>query len=120
MATQFGTDAPFGLVFETGIITDSVAWNYANESKVLRNGQGSTTGKAYYDERVEGSIAGYIPTSTAFATTLASAITLVTAPTDYLKGTIGTTNIVETVARTHTLEDYQRIEVGFVNHPLIT
>jgi hypothetical protein len=120
MATQFGTAATFGLTFETGIITDSVSYSYSQESKVLRNGQGSTTGKSYYDERIEVSIEGYIPTSTPYATTLAATITLVTAPVDYLKGSVGASTIVESVTRSHSNEDYQRISVNAMNHPLIT
>ncbi|MGA0019467.1 MAG: hypothetical protein ACO3IL_05690 [Steroidobacteraceae bacterium] len=120
MATSFGTAAPFGLTFETGIITDSLSYSYTQENKALRNGTGDITGKTYYNEQIEVSISGYIPTSTPYATTLAAAITLVTAPEDYLKGSIGTTTIVESVTRSHTIEDYQRIEVTAMNHPLIT
>jgi hypothetical protein len=120
MATSFGTGSTFGLTFETGIITDSIGYSYSQENKVLRNGTGDTSGKSYYDERIEVSIAGYIPTSSPYATTLAAAITLVTSPTDYLKGSVGSSTIVESITRTHTNEDYQRIEVTAMNHPGIS
>ena len=120
MATQFGTASTFGLTFETGIITDSIGYSYTQENKALRNGTGDITGKTYYNEQIEVSIAGYIPTSTPYATTLAAAITLVTAPEDYLKGSVGASTIVESVTRTHTIEDYERIEVTAINHPGIT
>lgn len=120
MATQFGTAAPFGLTFETGVITDSLGYSYSNENKVLRDGDGDITGKSYYNEQIEISIAGYIPTGTPFATTLAAAITLVTAPTDYLIGSVGSSTIVESINRTHTIEDYQRIEITAMNHPGIS
>lgn len=120
MATQFGTLSNFGLTFETGIITDNITYNYGQESKPVRSGSGDVIGKTYYDERIELSISGYIPSSSAYSTTLAAAITLVTAPTDYLKGSVGGTTIVESITRTHSSEDYQRIEVSAMNHPGIT
>jgi len=120
MATSFGTGSTFGLTFETGIITDNITYSYGHESKVLRNGTGDVSGKTYYDERIEISIAGYIPTSPPYATTLAAAITLVTTPTDYLKGSVGSSTIVESITRTHTSEDYQRIEISAMNHPGIS
>ena len=119
MATQFGTASTFGLTFETGIITDSIGYSYTQENKALRNGSGDITGKTYYNEQIEVSIAGYIPTSTPYNTTLAALITLSTAPTDYLIGSVGAKTIVESITRTHTIEDYQRIEVTAMNHPLI-
>ena len=119
MAQQFGTAATFGLTFETGIITDGLTYNYSNENKVLRNGSGDITGKTYYNEQIEISISGFIPTSTPYSTTLGALITLVTAPTDYLAGSIGTKTIVETVNKTLSSEEYERIEVGAMHHPLI-
>lgn len=120
MATQFGTASTFGLTFETGIITDSIDYTYSQENKVLKSGSGDTSGKTYYDEKIELTISGYIPTSTPYATTLAAAITLVTAPTDFLKGSVGSSTICEGVKRTLSNEDYQRIEVTAVNHPGIS
>jgi len=119
MATQFGTGSTFGLTFETGVITDGITYNYSQESKVIRSGSGDTTGKTYYDEKCEIGISGYIPTSTPFATTLAAEITLVTAPTDFFKGSVGSKTIVESINKTTSNEDYQRIEVSAMHHPLI-
>jgi hypothetical protein len=117
MATAFGTSSTFGLTTETGIITDSISYSYSQESKVVRNGTGDVTGKTYYDERAEVTIAGFIPTSTPFSGTLAATISLVTAVPDYFKGSVGGSTIVESVTRTHSNEDYQRIEVTAMNHP---
>jgi hypothetical protein len=120
MATQFGTGSTFGLTFETGVITDSITYSYSQESKQIRDGSGGTTGKTYYDEKCEIAIAGYIPTSSPFATTLAAEITLATAPTDYFKGSVGTKTIVESITKTLSNEDYQRIEASCMHHPLIS
>ena len=120
MATQFGTGAVFGIPdAQTGVILESVSYSYSQESKVIRNLTGDTVTKVYYDEKIEVSLSGFVPTSTPFSGTLAATITLATAPTDYLKGSVGASTIVETVTRTHSVEDFQRIEIGAMNHPLI-
>jgi hypothetical protein len=120
MATQFGTSASFGIpAAQTGIILESASYSYSQDSKTIRNLTGDTVSKYYYDERIEVSLSGFIPTSTPFSGTLASTITLATAPTDYLKGSVGSQTIIESVTRTHTVEDFQRIEISAMNHPAI-
>lgn len=116
MATAFGTSATFGLVTETGIITDSIGYSYSQESKVVRNGTGDVTGKTYYDERAEVTISGFIPTSSPFSGTMAATISLVTAIPDHFKGSVNAQTIIESVTRTTSNEDYQRIEVTAMNH----
>jgi hypothetical protein len=120
MATQFGTAAPFGLTTQTGIISDGSTWNYAQDKKVIADADGDAVAKAYYNERIEGTLSGFLPTNTPFSGTLAASITLSDAPTDYLKGAVGSLSIVESVSVTKTNEDYVRIEVAFENHVGIT
>ena len=124
MATQFGATGSKGVfgigAAETGILADTVSYAYSQESKVVRNITGDTVGKTFYDERIEVSISGFVPDSTPFAGSLATAITLITAPTDYLKGSVGTTTIVDSVTRSHTSEDFQKLDITAMNHPLIT
>ena len=121
MATQFPSNyAVFGLTAETGVVTDNVTWNYSQDSKAIRNATGDTIAKAYYDERIEISFAGYLPATTPYATTLAASLTLATTPTDYLKGSVGSLTVVESITRTNSNEDYQRIEVNAMNHSLLT
>ena len=120
MATQFGTAAPFGLTTQTGIITDATSWNYSQDKKVIADADGDAVAKAYFNERIEGTIGGYIPTNTPFSGTLAASLTLSEAPNDYLKCSVGTLSIVESVSVTKTNEDYVRIEVAFENHSGIT
>jgi len=124
MATQFGASGSKGVfgitAAETGILADTVTYSSSQESKVVRNVTGDTIGKTFYDERIEVSISGFVPDATAFSGTLAAAITLVTAPTDYLKGSVGTITIIDSVTRTHTSEDFQKLDITAMNHPLIT
>jgi hypothetical protein len=120
MAQQFGIAALFGIAAqETGLILETSGYNFEQESKPIRNITGDTTGKTYFDERFSASFSGYIPTSGGFSTTLASTITLVTTPTDYFSGSVGTTTIVESVSLSNTVDDYRRIEISAMHHPLI-
>ena len=123
MATQFpaSTPAPFGIpAAETGIIADSVGYNYSHEKKQLRDIDGDTIAVSLYDERCEVSLSGFLPGASPFSTSLASAITLVTAVPDFFKGSVGGLTIVESVNRTNSSEEYQRIEVTASHHPLVT
>lgn len=123
MATQFpaSSPAPFGIpAAETGIVADSVGYNYSHQKKQLRDIDGDTIAVAYYDEMCEVSLSGFLPGSSAFSTSLASAISLVTAVPDFFKGSVGGLTVVETVNRTNSSEEYQRIEVTASHHPLVT
>ena len=119
MAQQFGTASTFGLVFETGVITDTIGYSYSNESKVLKNGTGDVTGKTYFNESAEVTYSGYIPTSTPYATPIGAAITLVTALPDFFSGAVGSDTIAEGVTISYSSEDYERVEVTAMHHPLM-
>jgi hypothetical protein len=124
MATQFGASGSKGVfgitAAETGILADTATYSYSQESKVVRNVTGDTIGKTFYDERIEVSLSGFVPDTSAFTGTLAAAITLITTPIDYLKGSVGTITIVDSVTRSHTSEDFQKLDITAMNHPLIT
>ena len=120
MAQQFGTAAPFGLTFETGVITESLGYSYSNESKVLKNATGDVTGKTYYNESAEVTYSGFLPTSSPYATAVGAAITLATSLPDFFSGSVGTDTVAEGVTIAHSSEDYQRVDVTAMHHPLIT
>ena len=120
MAQVFGTVALFGLSTETGIITEFVSFAYKQDSKELRGATGDVTGKSYYNESADISISGYLPTTSAFATTLASTITLINTVTDFYKGTGGGSTIVESITKSLSNQDYQKIEVSATNYPFVS
>ena len=120
MATQFGTGADFGLTAQTGIITDGTSWNYTQQKKTIMDADGDPTASTYYGEGIEGTISGFIPTTTPYSTTLAAALTVSDTPTDYLIGSVGSLSIVESVSVTKSNEEYERIEVTFSNFSGIT
>jgi hypothetical protein len=119
MATQFAsTAATFGLpAAQTGILLDSQTWTYSQDSKQVRDVDGDTIAKAYYDERIEIALAGFVPATTAFSGTIAATIALATTPADYLIGSAGANAIVEGITRTHSNEEFQRLEMNCMYHP---
>jgi hypothetical protein len=122
MATSFGTtNGLFGIeAQQTGFLLDSVGYDYAQDSKTVKNIVGDDTGETYYNERIEITFDGYLPASTPYAGTLASAIVAATTPADHLIGsTSGGTTIVTGITRTHTSEDYRRISVKAKYSPTI-
>jgi hypothetical protein len=118
MATQFGTASPFGIPNDqTGIIIDGRTDTYSQEKKQIRDKQGKAIGSTYYDERCEVSVGGFLPTSTPFSGTLASAITLGTSIVDHFIGSVSGSTIVEGITRTLSSEEYSRIEITAINNP---
>jgi len=115
MATQFGTDAPFGLTAQTGIISDGNTANSTHQVKRIMDADGDPTAATYYGEGIEGTLTGYLPTTTPFSTTLAATVSLSDSPDDFLIGSVGSASIVESVNITKSNEDYKRIEVGYSN-----
>jgi hypothetical protein len=122
MATSFGTTTGlFGIAAQqTGFLLDSVSNDYAQDSKTVKNISGDDTGEAYYNERIEISLDGYAPSTSAFSGTLASAISLATVPDDHLIGAVtGGTYVITGVTRSSTSEDYRRISVKAKYSPTI-
>jgi hypothetical protein len=122
MATSFGTTTGvFGIAAQqTGFLLDSVSDDYTQDSKTVKNITGDDTGESYYNERIEISLDGFAPSSSAFSGTLASAIVLATAPVDHLVGAVtGGTYVVTGVTRSSTSEDYRRIAVKAKYSPTI-
>ncbi len=122
MATSFGTTTGvFGIAGQqTGFLLDSVSHDFSQDSKTVKNITGDDTGESYYNERIEISLDGYEPSTSPFTGTLASSLTLATAPVDHLIGAVtGGTYIVQGVTRSSTSEDYRRIAVKAKYSPTI-
>lgn len=122
MATLLGaTNGVFGIAAQqTGFLLDSQSWAYSDEVKMVKNITGDDTGESHYNEKVEISLSGFLPSSSAFAGTLASSLTLITVPTDHLIGSISAgMTIIQTISRTNSSEDYQKVELTAKYSPTI-
>ena len=123
MATQFpaSSPAPWGIAAaETGIILDSISYSTSDSEKLITDVSGSPIAATYFAEKMEGSMSGFIPGTAAFSGTIAAAITLVTTPTDYLKGSASGLTICRSVTESASTEDYRKLDISFVNHPGVT
>jgi len=120
MATQFDSQqADFGLDAQTGILLESVTHNYVQDKKMIADNDGDMVSKTLFNERIEGSMSGYQLT-TGFTGTIAAAITLATTPVDHLVGALGALTLVESIGRTYSNTDYEKIELTFENYAGIT
>jgi hypothetical protein len=122
MATSFGTSAGvFGIANQqTGFLLESTTETYSQDSATCKNITGDTIGEAYYDERIEGSMDGWLPSGSPFTGTLASALTLATTPADHLIGSVsGGTTIVRDITRSSTSSDYRRLALNWKYSPTI-
>ena len=121
MATIFGS-GDWGIdAEESGILISSLTFNYVNDSQELRNRTGDVIGKSDYNERVEVSIEGVLPSSSPFSTALASALALSNDIPDYLAGGVSTgTLIMEGANVKHEQEGYKAISIDAILYPLIT
>ena len=122
MATSFGTTTGvFGIeAQQTGFLLDSRTWDYEQDSKTVKSVSGDDTGESYYNERIMVSFEGWVPATSAFSTTLAATLSLITAPTDHLIGSVsGGTTVVQNISKSATSEDYQRLRVQAKYSPTI-
>lgn len=122
MATLLGaTNGVFGIAnAQTGFLLDSTSWAYSDDVKMVKNITGDDTGEAHYNERVEIQLSGFLPATSAFSGTLASSISLATVPTDHLIGSISAgMTIIQTINRSNSAEDYQRVELTAKYSPTI-
>ena len=117
-ATSFGT-ATWGIPSgQTGFILESVKYNYKPTRKECRDISGNTLGVIYYDEMVNISIAGIVPTTSPFAGTVAASLTLGNSLTAYLKGgSTGGTCIIDEITTTFSNEDFRKIDLSATYFP---
>jgi len=120
-ATQFGTAAKFGIgADETGMIIESISHDYSNSNKIIKDRTGNSKTVTYYDEIVKVSLKGKLPTTSAFSTTLAAALTLSNGLSGYTKGGVSSgLTLVEGITIDMSNEDYVGISVAATNYPNI-
>lgn len=123
MATLLGaTNGVWGIpAQQTGIVTDSVDWDYQSESKIFKNISGDRTGISFFDETCKISIGGSIPASSPFAGTISAVVTLITVPTDHLIGSISAgITIITSIKSGQTNEDYRKVSFEAEYSPTLT
>lgn len=122
MPTLLGaTNGVFGIPGQqTGFLLDSSSQAYSADEKTVKNITGDDTGISFYNEKIELSLGGFVPATSAFSGTISASIALATAPTDHLVGSISAgIFIAKTITKTQASEDYQKVELSVTYNPTI-
>lgn len=121
MATLLGTaNGVFGIAnAQTGFLLDGSSQTYESDEKTVKNISGDDTGISFYNERMNFTLSGFIPSASPFTGTISATIALGTTPTDYLKGSLTGLYITKSITTTQASEEYQRIELSGTMNPTI-
>ena len=118
MATLLGCNGDWGINDkQTGIILESASQTYECDEKVLKNITGDDIGLSHYNERITGSLSGFVPAQGAFTGTISALLVLATEPADHLIGDLETGMFVtKTITTSQAVEDYKKIELNYTYH----
>jgi len=122
-ATLIGTTGAWGITSdETGIIMESLDFDFVNKEKATLTKQGETQGYSFYDEMVNISLKGQVPTTSPFSGKLTGTLTLANAVPNHLNGGVTGGRIIITsgIKRSLSWEDFQKLEVPARYVPLIS
>jgi hypothetical protein len=121
MATLLGaTNGVFGIrAQQTGMLLESAGYSYQSQKKFVMNHTGDRTGRSDYDEECTITLSGKIPATSAFSSTISTAITLVSAIPDRFIGTVSGLTIIDTIELTETADDYQSFSLTATNLPTL-
>ena len=122
-STSFG-DGSWGIdADQTGMIIETISYDFKDLSKEVKNRTGNTTGVTKYDEKVTISLKGKVPKTGIFSGTLATSLTLGNTLTafNFLKGGATTgLNIIDGITIDMAQEDYKGITINATNYPNIS
>ena len=105
---------------QTGMLIESQSENSKCKDKEIPDYKGDPVGISQWAETVTISQAGYVPATSAFTGTLASAMSITNTIYDHIQGSIsGGTYLIKDVTRNRAAEDFQKITIGSVYYPLI-
>ena len=102
---------------ETGMILETINFQYTHEKGEIYDLTGNTSGVTYYDEKIEISLDGEI---TNFSTALGESITILnTIPSLIRAGVSGGSTFLEDVQVSHARRDYRKISAKATYYPNI-
>jgi len=120
-ATLIGTTGTWGIAAdETGLIIESIDFDYKDKEKPVLNKSGETMGYSFYDEMVETALKGLATSATPFSGTLTGSLALANAIPDHLVGAVtGGRNLIRSVKKALAIEDFVKFDIGSRYCPLI-
>lgn len=120
-ATLVGTTGTWGIAQdETGLLIETIDFDYKDKEKAVLNKSGETQGYSFYDEMVDVSLKGLATSTTPFSGTLAGSLSLANAIPDHLSGSVsGGRNIIRGVKKALNIEDFVKFDISSRYCPLI-
>lgn len=121
-ATLIGTTGSWGIPLdESGLILETIEYDYKDKEKAVLNKVGETIGYSFYDEMVETSLKGLATSTTPFSGTLTANLALANAIPDHLVGTVtGGRNLIRTIKKSLNIEDFVKFDIMSRYCPLIS
>src|SRR5687768_16835104 len=121
-ATLIGTTGVWGITDdETGIIVESLDFDYQTKEKEQLNKQGEVSGLSMYGETVAVSLRGQVPTATPFTGKTAGTLTIANDIPAHSTATLTSARcVIKNVKRGSAREDFESLEVGGTIYPLIS
>lgn len=102
---------------ETGLLTQSISYDFQADSGEVRNYQGYVVGKTYYNETISISIDGKYDSDTPFAAELATVLTLVDSIPDHIADITNGCVIIEGITVNKDQGDYQGVSISATYYP---
>ena len=120
-ATLIGTTGAWGIASdETGLIIESLDFDYKNKEKEVMNKSGDPVGFSFYGETCDVSLKGLAPLSSAFSGKLCDTLALANAVPAHTVGSLsGARNIIKSIKKGLNIEDFVKFDIGSTMYPLI-
>lgn len=123
-ATLIGTTPEWGIdSAETGLIVESIDWDFQIKEKESLNIAGEPQGLSLYGDTAAVSLKGEIPTASPSALRLAGTLTLSNTTGDHFAAAPGaglSRNVTKNVKIGHSREDFRKFEASSTIYPLIS
>lgn len=121
-ATLLGSDNGIWGIndIQPGFILNSSSQEYTSDEKSVKNISGDDTGLSHYNERINGTLEGFIPADDGFSQTISTMVQLATAPANHLvQGVSGGSYVIKSISTTQSNEEYQGISLNYTYHPKV-
>lgn len=120
-ASLIGVTGIWGITAdETGLIIETIDFDFKDKEKAVLNKSGETIGYSFYDEMVEVSLKGLEASTSGFSGKLTATLALANAIPEHLHGAVtGGRNIIRSIKKSLNQEDMVKFDVSSRYCPLI-
>jgi len=108
----------FGLVSETGLITQSISYDFQSDKTELKDATGYVVGVAYFNETAIVSISAKVEDDSPFSGQIATILTLQNTMPDHI--TAGGTLLIDDLSISKEMGEYNSIDINATYYPSVT